>query len=102
MHLIEISVCVEKDMYQIVLNGELDACSSIALDQVLQEAGICKPRQIYIDCEKLSYISSAGLGAIISHLQHYQHNNINLILCNVQAPVHFTFDLVGLNHFITI
>jgi anti-sigma B factor antagonist len=102
MQLIEISVCAEKDVYQIELVGELDASSSIAFDQVLEEASICRPNHVYIDCEKLTYISSAGLGAIISHLQSYQHNNIHLTLCNVQTTVHNTCELVGLNNFITI
>jgi anti-sigma B factor antagonist len=102
MELIEISVCAEKDVYQITLNGDLDACSSIVLDQVLEEACVYKPHAVFIDCEKLNYISSSGLGAIICHLESYNQNHIQLVLVNVQATISSICQLVGLNKFISI
>src|SRR5687768_6795483 len=102
MELIEISVCAENDVYQIGLVGEVDASSSIVLDQVLEEARICKPQHIYIDCEKLTYISSAGLGAIISHLPDYCSSNISLTLYNVPSTVQNVCELLGLDKFVNI
>jgi anti-sigma B factor antagonist len=102
MELVEISVCAESDFYQIELTGELDACSSIVLDQALEKATMYKPPHIYIDCQNLTYISSAGLGAIISHLHTCHINNTGIALLNVQPAVQDICESIGLNKFIQI
>jgi anti-sigma B factor antagonist len=102
MDLVEISVVAEKDVYKIELVGGLDARSSIVLDQALEKAAISKPHPVYIDSQKLTYISSAGLGAIISHLHQYHTHTISLTVLNVPYIVQTICETVGFNKLVHI
>lgn len=86
--------------YYICLCGELDACSSIALDEEMEKAIEQHPKQIQIDCKSLQYISSAGLGVFISYLQRLHALRIELILYNISPAIRNIFDITGLQEYI--
>jgi anti-sigma B factor antagonist len=55
-----------------------------------------------VDCEHLNYISSAGLGVFISHLQRFEDAQIKLIFFNMQEKVKNVFEILGLDLLMTI
>ncbi|MBO3272693.1 MULTISPECIES: STAS domain-containing protein [Hymenobacter] len=84
------------------LDGELDASSSVILDTELSKSEVLDYQKILIDCQRLNYISSAGLGVFISHLQRLQDANVKLIFYNMQEKVHNVFEILGLDSLMTI
>ena len=88
--------------YILRLNGELDASTCLELDREIEMA-LCRPiEQLWIDCEELKYISSAGLGVMISHLGSFEARNINLVLYGMSDHVRNVFELLGLHMLMTI
>jgi anti-sigma B factor antagonist len=98
----ELLTHLENECYQIALRGDLDASSSLLLDDALEKAIACSPRQVYVDCQQLNYISSAGLGVFISHLQNLTESNISLTLYQMTPRVRDVFQLMGMELFLTI
>jgi anti-sigma B factor antagonist len=84
------------------LNGELDASSSVLLDEELLNPDIMKFTKVLVDCKNLNYISSAGLGVFISHLQRFEDSQIKLIFFNMQDKVKNVFEILGLDLLMTI
>jgi anti-sigma B factor antagonist len=84
------------------LNGELDASSSVLLDEELLSPDIMKFNKVLVDCKNLNYISSAGLGVFISHLQRFEDSQIKLIFFNMQDKVKNVFEILGLDLLMTI
>src|SRR5919112_6800546 len=98
----EISTSQENSMYIIAVNGDLDASSSILLDRAIAEAVSVNETNIVIDCNKLNYISSAGLGVFMSYLQDFQDKNISLVLFGLNDKVRNVFEILGLDQLLTI
>jgi anti-sigma B factor antagonist len=90
---------LDKSCYHICLCGELDACSSLLLDEAINKAIRKHPSEISVDCQALYYISSAGLGVFISYLQTLSAENISLVLHNLTPAVKSTFDCNGVLSF---
>ncbi|RSK45956.1 STAS domain-containing protein [Hymenobacter perfusus] len=84
------------------LDGELDASSSVVLDTELSKPEILGNQKVLIDCRQLNYISSAGLGVFISHLQTFQDAGVKLVFFNMQDKVHNVFEILGLDSLMTI
>ena len=84
------------------LDGELDASSSVVLDTELSKPDILGNQKVLIDCRNLNYISSAGLGVFISHLQSFQDAGVKLVFFNMQEKVHNVFEILGLDSLMTI
>ncbi|KUG06564.1 STAS domain-containing protein [Solirubrum puertoriconensis] len=90
------------DTLTLGLDGELDASSSVLLDNELTKPEILNYRKVMIDCQRLNYISSAGLGVFISHLQRFQDAGVKLVFFNMQEKVHNVFEILGLDSLMTI
>jgi anti-sigma B factor antagonist len=86
----------------IFLDGELDASSSVILDEELSNPTIMQFNKILVDCQNLNYISSAGLGVFISHLQRFEDAQMKLIFYNMQEKVKNVFEILGLDLLMTI
>lgn len=92
----------ENEFYFIAIEGDLDASSSIQLDQAIEDALSKNETKIIVDCSQLEYISSAGLGVFMSYIQDFQANNIYLILCHLSEKVLNVFQILGLDELIKI
>src|SRR5688572_28065473 len=84
------------------LEGELDASSSVLLDEQLSESEIMNFQNILIDCTGLTYISSAGLGVFMAHLHRLEEARIKLIFFNMSERVRNVFQILGLDVLTTI
>jgi anti-sigma B factor antagonist len=90
------------DTLTLLLDGELDASSSVSLDGELTKPETLQYQKVLINCQKLHYISSAGLGVFISHLQQFQDAGVKLVFFNMQEKVHNVFEILGLDTLMTI
>jgi anti-sigma B factor antagonist len=97
-----ITTAKENEFYIIGIEGDLDASSSIQLDQAIEECVFNKETKIIVDCSQLEYISSAGLGVFMSYIHDFQENNISLVLCQLSEKVRNVFQILGLDELIKI
>jgi anti-sigma B factor antagonist len=81
----------------LLLDGELDASSAVVLDSELDKPELLNYHKVLMDCKRLDYISSAGLGVFISHLQRLQDAGVKLVFFNMQEKVYNVFEILGLD-----
>ena len=62
-----------------------------ALEELIQAGKFT----ILMDCEGLTYISSAGLGAIMGLIEPIREKGGDILLCNLQRNVYSIFDTLG-------
>lgn len=93
---------LEKDYCIIELNGYLDASSSIMFDCALKEAISISPKKIFINFQHLEYISSAGLGVLISYIKDLEAKRIIMVLFGMDDKIKNVFELIGLEDLIPI
>ena len=98
--MVDINTLKENDICKILVIGEVDASSSIELDNALK-AAFENEKKIIVDLSGLNYISSAGLGVFVSHLEDIQ-SGIDLVLFGLNESVLQVFELLGLPQLLTI
>lgn len=99
--MVEIKTISEGDLHTIEVAGEIDASSSIELDNALKTAA-ASYLKILIDLSQLEYISSAGLGVFISYLEELKKNHVKLVIYGLQPKVKEVFEILGLQHLMYI
>jgi anti-sigma B factor antagonist len=87
---------------QLMPIGELDANSSLDMHRVIQQHLAAGNRRFVIDCSKLEYISSAGLGVFLSFTEELEKEAGKFIFCSLNPKVLDVFQLLGLDHVFTI
>jgi anti-sigma B factor antagonist len=88
--------------YEIAVDGEIDASSSIQLDNELENAFKSEEKKILLDMTHLQYISSAGLGVFIARLEEMKEKEISLVFFGLNENVKQVFSLLGLEELLTI
>ena len=99
--MVEINTKKEGDILLMDVKGEVDVGSSIQLDNAFKEA-IESDKKIALNLSALEYISSAGLGVFVSHLEEIGSKNIKFILFGLIESVQQTFELLGLQELLDI
>ncbi|MDX2130247.1 MAG: STAS domain-containing protein [Chloroherpetonaceae bacterium] len=77
------------------LIGELDAHTSVQLERTIQEQIEKKRVHIIINCAKLSYISSAGLGVFMAFIDDVRAEGGDIKFSNMSDKIFQVFDLLG-------
>ncbi len=98
----QISSDSEEGNYIITIDGDVDASSSIRLDEAIGKAVEEGQQQILIDCRNLNYISSAGLGVFMSYLEELKAKSIQMVLFGLSEKVSNVFNLLGLDQLLNI
>lgn len=99
--MVNISSERSKGILIIKINGEIDASSSIHLDNELGSA-LNSNKKILIDCTGLDYISSAGLGVFMSYIHEMEEKRIKMILFGMSTKVKNVFQILGLDQLLKI
>lgn len=100
--MVHIDTKTEGSTVWVKIEGEIDASSSIQLDECLKEQlGKDKPT-IAVDCTDLSYISSAGLGVFMSYIEDLKVNEQKMALFNMNEKVSNVFAMLGLDQLMNI
>ena len=100
--MVETTVIEENGIYEILVAGDVDASSSINLDNELEKAFQQVNGRVLLNLDKLNYISSAGLGVFISRLEEVKEKNIQLAFCCLQENVKQVFQLLGLEELLEL
>lgn len=92
----------EEGIEVIRVKGEVDASSSIELDNAMKAAVQSGHQRVMIDCTELEYISSAGLGVFMSYLEEIKQKNISLVIFGLHSKVEHVFEILGLHQLLEI
>lgn len=79
------------------LEGELDTAAAAEVEEVLQPLYKSSGKDVYIDCEKLEYISSSGLRILISILKGARASGSKVTMLHVNDDIMTVFKLTGFN-----
>ena len=89
-------------IFVIHIDGEIDASSSIQLDEVMGSSITGEHNKILVNGEQLSYISSAGLGVFMSYLEDIKPHNIKMAIFGLNEKVKNVFEILGLDQLLNI
>lgn len=81
----------------IVPKGEVDIYTSPQMKEVLMDSLKEKETDIIIDCSKLEYVDSTGLGVLISVLKNVRESENSITLINLKPNIRKLFDITGLD-----
>lgn len=100
--MVEINASKEANYLHLTILGEIDASSSIHLNERIKEAFADDNKNIIVNCSGLEYISSAGLGVFMSYLQEIEENQIKFVMFGLNEKVEKVFQLLGLQELFII
>ena len=83
--------------FMATLEGELDTAAAAEVEEVLQPLYKSSGKDVYIDCEKLEYISSSGLRILISILKGARASGSKVTMLHVNDDIMTVFKLTGVN-----
>lgn len=99
---ISITSVLEKERLIITIDGELDASTCIMADKEFEKVLSSGAKAIFADCRELEYISSAGIGVLISFNHDCEEKGINLCFCEMQPKVKNVLEILGIDKVFTI
>ena len=82
--------------------GDLDANSSVELDEQLSRLISDGHRRIHVDFSGINYVASAGMGVFVAHLDEIQVSGGQIVLSQMKENVFDAFQLLGLDQLIPI
>ncbi len=100
--MIDITKNVDDGVLVLGVVGDVDASSSIELDNAIKEALEEGSQKIIVNCKNLSYISSAGLGVFMSYIQELESKNVKMVICHLNEKVEGVFQILGLDQLLKI
>lgn len=77
------------------LNGFLDAHTSVELEKYFEEIISENKYNIVVNFEKLTYISSAGLGVFMAYIESARNHSGDIKLCAMSDKIYNIFDMLG-------
>ena len=83
-------------------NGFINAHSVRLFEAALQRAISLKRFKIVVNCAGLTYIASAGLGAMMGAIEEIRGNGGDLRVANLNETVQNIFEILGFNHLFRI
>ncbi|MDQ3013116.1 MAG: STAS domain-containing protein [Acidobacteriota bacterium] len=90
-----IQTAQEDGLSIITLEGFVDAHTAPQFENTIQSEIEAGRNRIIVNCEKLSYISSAGLGVFMSFIEEIREIGGDIKICGLVPKVKHTFDILG-------
>lgn len=79
----------------LTLEGFVDAHTAPQFESAVQTEMDAGRTKIIVDCSKLNYISSAGLGVFMSFIEELREIGGDIKICGLTPKVKHTFDILG-------
>jgi len=98
----EISRRDSGDIVILDVNGEIDLYNAPEIKDTINKLIEEKKYNVVINLDKVSYIDSSGIGALISSLSNLKKYQGRLKICNVSGSVRKVFELTKLTSFFEI
>ena len=83
------------DISILYLDGFLDAHTSSELEKAFEKLISERRHKVVVNFEKLSYISSAGLGVFMAYIETMRNNSGDIKLCSMSEKIYNVFDMLG-------
>jgi anti-sigma B factor antagonist len=83
------------DLSVLALEGFLDAHTAPAFEQAIQKEMEGGRLRMIVNCEKLTYISSAGLGVFMSFIEEIREQGGDIKICGLIPKVRQVFEILG-------
>lgn len=85
----------EHGLSVLALDGYLDAHTAPDFEKTVQAEFEAGRVQMIVECSKLTYISSAGLGVFMSFIEEIRAAGGDIKICGLAAKVYQVFDILG-------
>lgn len=79
----------------LALDGYLDAHTAPQFEKAVEEEYSAGRVRIVVDCAKLTYISSAGLGVFMSFVEEIREAGGDIKICGLTPKVLQVFEILG-------
>jgi anti-anti-sigma factor len=99
---LEVQVLTDGGRCTLRLAGELDFASRRSLEEALLGAEKLGPERITVDVERLSFIDSAGIEALVVAKRRADADSRELAVCKPTGQVRRVFDLIGLDKLLSL
>ncbi|MDQ3649755.1 MAG: STAS domain-containing protein [Acidobacteriota bacterium] len=86
---------LENDLSVVRVEGYLDAHTAPQFEQAIQSEIDAGRIRIIVNCEKLTYISSAGLGVFMSFIEEVREQGGDIKICGLSPKVNGVFEILG-------
>ena len=85
----------EEGLSVLALEGYLDAHTAPEFEKTVQAEFQAGRKQMVVECSKLTYISSAGLGVFMSFIEEIREAGGDIKICGLTPKVYQVFDILG-------
>jgi anti-anti-sigma factor len=82
-------------VFEIALEGRIDAVSADRLEDALAPILASSPRALQLNMAGVSYISSRGLGVVITTIKRLHAKGAKFAMTDLQAPVKKVFEIAA-------
>jgi anti-sigma B factor antagonist len=79
----------------LALDGYLDAHTAPQFEKAVQEEFEAGRIRLIVDCAKLTYISSAGLGVFMIFVEEIREAGGDIKICGLAPKVYQVFEILG-------
>ncbi|MEJ7700679.1 MAG: STAS domain-containing protein [Pyrinomonadaceae bacterium] len=83
------------DFAVISLEGAVDAHTAPQFEEAVQAVIDAGQNKIVVDCAKMSYISSAGLGVFMGFIEEVREMGGDIKICGLSDKVKQPFEILG-------
>lgn len=90
------------DIIVITLDGYLDAHTAPQFETTIEDSINDSHNRIVVDCAKLTYISSAGLGVFMSFIEEAREQGGDIKVSGLQPKVAGVFEVLGFSEIFDI
>lgn len=87
----------DKNLWNFELIGEVDIYTSPELKEIISNSLKEKESNIRLDCERLEYIDSTGLGVLIGILKTLKSSERDIIIANPKSNISKLLKITGLD-----
>lgn len=98
----ELKIRKNEDIYIIDVNGEMDLYNSYKLKELIMKMLEKKIEKFIINLDKVDYIDSSGIGAIIYICSTIKKMNLKLKIANIHGSVKKVIELTKLMSYFPI
>lgn len=92
----------EDGVLSVRVEGRIDGSTVLAFHEAIETAIEDGDHAVIVDCEKLSYIGSAGLRTMLAIAKAASHRDSRFALCTLSESVLKIFEKSGFDRIITI
>ena len=89
-------------VFSVQVDGRIDGSNAVEFEEAIRTAVEESDRAVFMDFEKLSYISSAGLRAILLTAKSLGNRDAKFALCSLLGPIGEVFEISGFDKIIAI